>query len=332
MSVGDMRDISRIKSALQQMSPERFEDLVAVVWSQMGWSTRVSQQGRDQGIDIIATRSNLVQEKAIIQAKRYSDSKKVGRPDIQQYSSLKDEFPDADSVIIVTSSEFTNEAKQLAEQLGVKTVNGTELAEACLQNLPEEDLSEYIESTASNSGTIESGDQLSSDRIQINEVTDSEEDLAQFYSGYLRRLSEAVQDGGYERSFFIKVDRENQESSEYTVRGVTHQIQFPAESPKLLAQLQQTAKKYGWEVINTETYGSGAGGVEMVVPPEKATMFFIALDTSLPESPIPERQARIINLMLERVYNQELSGTEITDLAHGVYNDPTVKSPTRVIK
>ncbi|WP_158413996.1 restriction endonuclease [Halorubrum sp. CGM4_25_10-8A] len=327
-----MRDIPRIRSALQQIDSAKLEELVAAVWSQMGWSTRVSQQGRDQGIDIVATKSDLIEQKAIIQAKRYSDSNKVGRPDIQQYSSLKTEYPDVDSIIVVTSSSFTSEAKQLAEQLGVKIVNGSELAEACVQNISEENLSKYIEYTGSGKDIVESSGQVNSDRIKINQLTSSEEDLADFYSGYLRRLSEAVQHGNHERTFFIKIDREHNETSEYTVRGTTHQIQFPAESPKLLGQLQKTAKKYGWTVVNSETYGSGAGGVEMVVPPEEANMFFISLDTTLPESPIPRRQARIIKLMLERIYDQDLSGSEITDLVHRAHNDPAIESHTRVIR
>lgn len=70
----------------------------------------------------------------------------------------------------------------------------------------------------------------------------------------------------------------------------------------------------------------------MVVPPEEANMFFISLDTTLPESPIPRRQARIIKLMLERIYDQDLSGSEITDLVHGAHNDPAIESHTRVIR
>ena len=164
----DMRDIPRIRSALQQIDSAKFEELVAAVWSQMGWSTRVSQQGRDQGIDIVATKSDLIEQKAIIQAKRYSDSNKVGRPDIQQYSSLKTEYPDVNSIIVVTSSTFTSEAKQLAEQLGVKIVNGSELAEACVQNISEENISRYIEYTGSGKDNVESSGQVNSGRIKIN--------------------------------------------------------------------------------------------------------------------------------------------------------------------
>ncbi len=314
------------------MDSGQFEELVANVWSEMGWSTRVSPPGRDQGIDVVATKSNLVDEKAIIQVKRYSEGNKVGRPEIQQYSSLKNQFPDADSVIVVTSSGFTNEAIQLAHQLGVKIVDGEELAEACILNLSETTLSQLVNRGSLSNQNTKTANSREVNQIQIDDLSESERDLANFYSGYLRRLSEAIQDGSYERSFFISVDREYGESSEYTVHGVVHHIQFPAESPKLLAQLQKTARKYGWRVAGTETYGSGAGGVEMIVPPEEANMFRISIDTRMSDSPIPERQARIINLILDRVYNQDLSGTEITDLVLGAYGNHSLKSPTRVIK
>jgi hypothetical protein len=77
-------------------------------------------------------------------------------------------------------------------------------------------------------------------------------------------------------------------------------------------QLQQTAKKYGWTVLHTEINGRGAGGVEMVVPPEDGEMFYVAIDTSPNTGPDVKRQAKIISLIFDRVYEQDLSGTEVS--------------------
>ncbi|MFB9809509.1 restriction endonuclease [Haladaptatus pallidirubidus] len=122
-----------------------FEHFVAGLWERMEWSAQVSQQSNDAGIDVIAEKKTPYPQKAVIQAKRYSDSTTVGGPKIQQYASLKQQVPGADSTIVVTTSSFTNSAEERAKQLNVKTVDGQGLA-AMVDELDARDLvSEYLD-------------------------------------------------------------------------------------------------------------------------------------------------------------------------------------------
>jgi Predicted endonuclease distantly related to archaeal Holliday junction resolvase and Mrr-like restriction enzymes len=299
---------SDIKSKVQELSPSQFESLVATVWSEMGWSVEVTQESRDRGVDIVANKTGIVSEKVVIQAKCYAESNKVGRPAIQQYNTLRQQEPDVDSVIVVTSSSFTSEATKLAQKLGVKTVNGTELAEAYSNHLSQNQIS-----TQSDTHTPKSGNQNKLQGVSADELNEAEYDFAEMYEQYLQQCERTQTTTNQCVTLLLNIETEDTETSTYVIEyGSLHKIKFPSNSPKLLAQLQQTAKKYGWEVLDTEINGIGPGGVEMVVPPEDGEMFYLAVDTSPNTIPEPARQAKIVSLIFDRVYEQDLSGTEAT--------------------
>ena len=65
----------------------------------------------------------------VIQVKRYNINNKLGSEDIRFYATLYQQEPEANSVVVVTSGEFTNESRELADELKVETVNGEELIE-----------------------------------------------------------------------------------------------------------------------------------------------------------------------------------------------------------
>lgn len=317
-----MVEVSEIKHHLQNFSADEFELLIAELWSAMGWSTEVTSHSQDQGVDIIAKKSGVVEEKAVIQAKCYSSGNKVGRPEIQQYNTLKQQEKAVDTVIVVTSSGFTDGAESLANSLNIKTVDGFELGEACLNHLPEESFSD-IKQSSDNSQPKKPQSAVGS--ISTDELSESEQDLARAYQSYFVGLAESKEG---EKTLFFDLESDSSETDEYVVKGITHHIKFSSDSPKLLAQLQQTADKYGWEVLRKEAYAQRAGGIEMIVPIEEGTSFHIAIDTNRDESPTAERQARISKLILDRVYDQKLSGTEVTELGSN-YHDDSVR---RVIK
>ncbi|MDG5762118.1 restriction endonuclease [Natronococcus sp. A-GB1] len=116
-----------IKQILQGMDDYDFEYFIADLWEEQGWDCEVSQASMDAGIDVTATKSSPYSQKKLIQAKRYGPNTSVGGPDIQQYASLKHQQPDADSVVVVTSNQFTNSAKERAKDLNVKLVDGDSL-------------------------------------------------------------------------------------------------------------------------------------------------------------------------------------------------------------
>lgn len=117
------------KSTLQSFDDYQFEHFVGDLWERMGWQTEVSTQSADRGIDVTAIRRSPYLEKALIQAKRYGPDTTVGSPAIQQYASLKNQEENVDKVIVVTTNEFTQQARSVAKQLNVKLVNGDELVE-----------------------------------------------------------------------------------------------------------------------------------------------------------------------------------------------------------
>lgn len=126
---GDVSAETDLKGVLQSMDDYDFEHFVADLWERMGWNTEVSTQSADRGIDVVATRNSPYQETALIQAKRYGPNTTVGSPDIQQYASLKHQRHGVDKVLVVTTNGFSGQAKELAEQLNVKLIDGDDLTE-----------------------------------------------------------------------------------------------------------------------------------------------------------------------------------------------------------
>jgi hypothetical protein len=123
------------------------ENLVADLWAQRGWQTQVTTESRDSGIDIIARRSSPISQKHLIQVKRYGPSNKIGRADIQQYGGLYRQESNVDSVIVVTTSSFTEPARATAQKLNVKLIDGAELTEQILDAWGEW-ATEYIQDLA----------------------------------------------------------------------------------------------------------------------------------------------------------------------------------------
>ena len=129
---------------LQNLDPRNFEMFIADLWEKRGWQTSVSKKGPDRGIDIMATRQSPYKEKVAIQAKRYGPNSKVGGPDIQQYSSIK-QNSDIDQVVIVTTGDFTDSAKTRAQELNVKCINGADLVSFIQQLEAVQIVEEYTE-------------------------------------------------------------------------------------------------------------------------------------------------------------------------------------------
>lgn len=139
---------SDLKGVLQTMDDYEFEHFIGDVWERMGWSTEVSTQSADKGIDVVATRRSPYEEKALIQAKRYGPNTTVGSPDIQQYASLKHQRHGVDKVLVVTTNRFSRQAEEIGRKLNVKLVDGDDLV-ALVSELDAMDLVEkYVPAVA----------------------------------------------------------------------------------------------------------------------------------------------------------------------------------------
>lgn len=132
-------------SQLRQINEYEFEQLVSEVWEQQGWQTTVTSGSNDRGIDVIAKKSNPFTQKHLIQAKRYSEGNRIGSPDIQQYSSLRAQENDVDAIIVITTSSFSSQAEQAAEDLNVKLISGEELCEIIVNSGSVEIVYNYVD-------------------------------------------------------------------------------------------------------------------------------------------------------------------------------------------
>jgi len=110
---------------VSDMDGYEFEHFVADVWAKRGWNTSVTDGSNDNGVDIVATRDGLFAEKHLIQAKKFADTS-VSSPDIQKYASLHLNS-DVDAVVVVTTSDFSGPAEEIAEKRNVKLVDGAEI-------------------------------------------------------------------------------------------------------------------------------------------------------------------------------------------------------------
>jgi hypothetical protein len=120
---------AQLKAILQQMDPYEFEHFVADLWERIGWETTVSTASADKGVDITARKSEPYEQLLLIQAKRYGPNTTVGSPDVQQYASLRQQFENVDKVLIVTTNGYSRQAREIAENLNVKLIDGDGLVE-----------------------------------------------------------------------------------------------------------------------------------------------------------------------------------------------------------
>ncbi len=98
------------------LSAREFEELVAEVFEQQGYSVEVTPETRDGGCDIIATRNiNGLPFMVLIECKRYGKKNHVG---VQLVRSLLGVQSDrkANKAVLVTSSSFTKDAREFAER------------------------------------------------------------------------------------------------------------------------------------------------------------------------------------------------------------------------
>jgi len=116
------------------MNGYKFEEVVKELFEELDYNVEMTGKGSDNGIDLIATKNKPFNEKLLIQAKRYSKDNKISSKEIQQYASLKQQEKNVDGVVIVTTSNATVNAKELASKLDVKIINSENLHELLEEN------------------------------------------------------------------------------------------------------------------------------------------------------------------------------------------------------
>jgi HJR/Mrr/RecB family endonuclease len=95
------------------MNGSEFEAFVGLLFKEMGYSSEVTKQSGDQGLDVTAARNGT---KIGVQAKCYSNT--VGNAAVQEAVAGKN-FYNCDKAIVITNNYFTPSAIELAESNGV---------------------------------------------------------------------------------------------------------------------------------------------------------------------------------------------------------------------
>jgi hypothetical protein len=97
------------------LSPRRFEEFVADIYSNLGFSTRLTQQTRDGGFDIVLLEHNSGRQ-IIVECKRYSGGNKVGLGVVDRVLGVQLRTGIRQAKI-VTTSHFTKDAIAASKQV-----------------------------------------------------------------------------------------------------------------------------------------------------------------------------------------------------------------------
>jgi len=104
-----------------QLDPYQFEKLCSDILSKAGWKSRTTKGSGDQGVDVIAEKCNV---KLAIQCKLYSND--VTNKAVQEVFAGS-RFYQCNAAIVVTNSDFSVSARQLANSTNVYLVTVDQL-------------------------------------------------------------------------------------------------------------------------------------------------------------------------------------------------------------
>lgn len=122
---------------IRNSSPNFFEYLVVDLLVKMGYSgengdAKITSYSNDNGIDGIINQDPLGTSTVYLQAKRYKEDNKVGRPAIQAfYGALAG--VNADRGVFITTSDYSKEAKLYAKNQGIVLIDGIQLTDLMLK-------------------------------------------------------------------------------------------------------------------------------------------------------------------------------------------------------
>jgi restriction system protein len=126
---------------ISQNTPGFFEELIIELLVKMGYggshpdaAAQLGQSG-DGGVDGVINQDRLGLDRVYLQAKRYSETNVVGRPDLQKFvGSLVGKG--ATKGVFVTTSKFSGDAEEYARHLSQRVIliDGQRLAELMIEH------------------------------------------------------------------------------------------------------------------------------------------------------------------------------------------------------
>lgn len=121
-----------LKRLAQELKGHPFADFVAHLMNTMGYRTRVSTEGPDGGIDIVAHKDELGFEPPIIKVQVKSSEGSIGDPVV---SSLYGKVGGGEYGLLVTLGTFTAQAKNFAKsKSNLRLIDGDELVQLVFQH------------------------------------------------------------------------------------------------------------------------------------------------------------------------------------------------------
>jgi restriction system protein len=107
--------LQRNPQASYGLHSRQFEELVAHVFEQFGFTVELTAASRDKGRDVIAIRHGIKPLKLLIECKHYHPSNTVGIAIVQRLYGVT-HLNGADRGILATTSYFTSDAKEVLNQ------------------------------------------------------------------------------------------------------------------------------------------------------------------------------------------------------------------------
>lgn len=121
-----------LKRLAQELKGHPFAEFVAHLLTAMGYRCRVSPEGPDGGIDIIAHKDELGFEPPIIKVQVKSSESGVGDPVV---SALYGKVSSSEYGLLITLGTFTSQAKSFARsKSNLRLIDGNELVSLILQH------------------------------------------------------------------------------------------------------------------------------------------------------------------------------------------------------
>ncbi len=109
--------LAKHPNSVHDLSPRKFEELIASIFSDLGYEVVLTPKTRDGGVDIYAIqRDNVGELLYVIECKKYSPSRSVGVEQIRSLYGVKN-AKGASAAILVTTSFFTEPAKTFQKSL-----------------------------------------------------------------------------------------------------------------------------------------------------------------------------------------------------------------------
>jgi Holliday junction resolvasome RuvABC ATP-dependent DNA helicase subunit len=115
-------------SVLDNLSGTEFEILVASLLARMGFRVELTKASGDGGVDIIAVLDKpLLKGRYLIQCKRFGIASSIGAPLVREFYGAVRADPTAVKGIFITTSSFTEQARDFARDLPIDLIDREQL-------------------------------------------------------------------------------------------------------------------------------------------------------------------------------------------------------------